>query len=232
MSKHPRVIGHLTFGSITEAEQYFRNILDSVDDYVPLEGDAFRDVAALLQYHENAEQKIGSGIESLYVAPAPEHGTRCFQILRSDGTPDHFGYRKAIQGRTKPRVRFMQAARETVQQDVDGYKISHFRNNADQSGMALIPGYEEPYSIWAVQTDHADPTFRAIVDEFIAREGIDPATVEYDHIGRFGTAFQDPALAARFRDYHRSRAEYKLLPAPDNQKKACQARADRTRPAE
>ena len=48
----------------------------------------------LVQGHEDSASKFGAGLKAFQIRNHPEHGTRCFMILRVDGTMEDFSYRK------------------------------------------------------------------------------------------------------------------------------------------
>ena len=230
MPAHPIILGHLSFASKAETISHFKHILAISPDYEPLAGQVRVDVEALLCNHEHAQEKIGSGIADLFVAPHPENNSRCFHIFHTDGTFDDFGYKKALDGETKPRIRFMQAARATIADDIQAFKSAFFDQNANAQGFVILGNPGQTYSRGAVHVDHNNPPFRAIADDFLATEGLDPAIVAYDTTGLVGTHLRDGALAARFRAYHNTRANLRILPAAENLRTAWLARADSSTP--
>lgn len=50
-----------------------------------------RDLAALLERHPERDEKVGSGISHFEVMAA-DYGTRCFRVVRHDGTGVDFSY--------------------------------------------------------------------------------------------------------------------------------------------
>ncbi|CAL9113522.1 unnamed protein product, partial [Musa acuminata var. zebrina] len=55
-----------------------------------------------LNYHPKRAAKIGSGIQKIKVGCSPLHpGSRCFVLLRSDGSLEDFSYRKCVVGAAK-----------------------------------------------------------------------------------------------------------------------------------
>ena len=57
------------------------------------------DLAALVKRHDEAGEKVGSGIAHFVVANAPEPYTtqRCFWIVRSDGSRTDFSYQHCLE---------------------------------------------------------------------------------------------------------------------------------------
>ncbi|URE25020.1 DNA-directed RNA polymerase [Musa troglodytarum] len=55
-----------------------------------------------LNYHPKRAAKVGSGIQKIKVGHSPLHpGSRCFVLLRSDGSLEDFSYRKCVVGAAK-----------------------------------------------------------------------------------------------------------------------------------
>ncbi|GKV23049.1 hypothetical protein SLEP1_g32834 [Rubroshorea leprosula] len=52
-----------------------------------------------LNFHPRKDEKIGSGAKEIKVINHPEHkDTRCFSLVRTDGTVEDFSYRKCVHG--------------------------------------------------------------------------------------------------------------------------------------
>jgi len=82
-------IGGRTFDTKTHARIYCKLLLAHYADgetVGPKEHISF--LTALLKRHPDATEKIGSGIKRLYraKAPAPNYGTSCFWVERTDGS--------------------------------------------------------------------------------------------------------------------------------------------------
>lgn len=222
-------LGHLFFKSEAAANKHFRAMLSRVEDNVGLAGQDFEDVQVLLENHENAEEKIGSGIVDLFVAVVPENNSRCFHVLRTDGTSDHFSVPKAVKGFTSPRMRFMQAARATVKEYVASFKSDYFRQHADENGCVQFADDDSKYSRPQTDVDH-DPPFRKIADDFLIQQNLSVDGIEYTTKETIGTRFANEAIKEQFFSYHKSVAKLSVMPLYDNRKKAWMARADRSAP--
>ncbi|XP_037488203.1 DNA-directed RNA polymerase IV subunit 1-like [Triticum dicoccoides] len=56
-------------------------------------------VIEALRFHPRGREKIGAGIEDIKIGHHPSHpGTRCFIMVRDDGTTEDFSYKKCVQG--------------------------------------------------------------------------------------------------------------------------------------
>jgi len=94
-----KAIGGKMFGSRQEVMAYARSLIAeggaAEGGAIPEEGQAF--VTALLHNHANPAEKIGSGVASVKVGCNPEYpDTKCFVIVRTDGTEVDFSYLKCI----------------------------------------------------------------------------------------------------------------------------------------
>jgi hypothetical protein len=78
-----------------EASEFFRKMLSRyiVGDRVT--DDDTADLASLLERHPNRHEKIGEGIDHFEVQAA-DYGTKCFRVVRPDGSWVRFSYRACI----------------------------------------------------------------------------------------------------------------------------------------
>ncbi|KAB1217168.1 DNA-directed RNA polymerase IV subunit 1 [Morella rubra] len=52
-----------------------------------------------LFFHPHRDEKIGSGAQDIKVVRHPKYlNTRCFEVVRKDGTVEDFSYRKCVLG--------------------------------------------------------------------------------------------------------------------------------------
>lgn len=95
MPAQPISIGPMHFKKKGDAVQYLKEMLKSYNlgDRVKAEDAAI--LRAALEYHPDAESKIGCGIAHFSVRTA-DFGTKCFWINRSDGTTEKFSISSTI----------------------------------------------------------------------------------------------------------------------------------------
>ena len=104
--------------------------------------------------------------------------------------------------------RFRQAARLAIREDTNARRVQIMRMleqgesmHCFRTGEPLLPGAY-------FEIDHVGVEFAEIVSEFISNEAIDHADVKYcSGLEGSGAAFEDPALATRFRDFHNRLAQ-------------------------
>ena len=94
----PVKLGPKTFNSPDEMIKYFSWLLNAMtmnqdmNDYERMVVEA-----CLRDAHPEAEKKIGCGIKSFQIRTHPEHDSRCYMVVRTDGTCEDFSYRKCVE---------------------------------------------------------------------------------------------------------------------------------------
>ncbi|XP_020539597.1 DNA-directed RNA polymerase IV subunit 1 isoform X2 [Jatropha curcas] len=89
----------LTYNDIHRLSQALSKILNKypVDQQLN-EADKCTLMSALY-FHPRRDEKIGSGAQDIKVVNHPEYqGSRCFSVVRTDGTIEDFSYRKCVHG--------------------------------------------------------------------------------------------------------------------------------------
>ena len=96
----PVKLGPKTFESPEDAIKYLSWLLNTVTMKQDLNDYERMVVEAMLkQGHESAEKKIGeSGIKSIQVNWHLEHDSKCYYVVRNDGSISDFLYRKCVEG--------------------------------------------------------------------------------------------------------------------------------------
>jgi hypothetical protein len=85
-------IGNLTFPTKSAATEHFRQMLNNYYFGGRISEEDAAQLASLLAMHPDVEEKIGSGIDYFSVRLA-DFGTRCFEVVRTDGTAIDFSFR-------------------------------------------------------------------------------------------------------------------------------------------
>lgn len=85
-----------SFGKAGDATAFFAAMLNRYAIGERVNADDAADLAALLQRHDERDEKIGNGIAGFEVNlppdDVPQFSKRCFWIVRSDGTKIDFSY--------------------------------------------------------------------------------------------------------------------------------------------
>ena len=97
MSIHPVTLPSYSFESKKAATKYFKTMRRSYKSGETISQQHSDFLLELLQYHPEAQTKIGVGVKRFYVDKCV-HGTTPFYIERLDGTYVHFSAKKCIDG--------------------------------------------------------------------------------------------------------------------------------------
>lgn len=77
-------------------KQVFRNILNATENNQLIQGESKKKLEELIKYHDKYEQKV-KDIKGFTVDIHPTYNdTRCFHILKNDGTKEDFSFIKCI----------------------------------------------------------------------------------------------------------------------------------------
>ena len=222
-------IGELAFPSKRAAAEHFQAMLYryEIGEHIP-EPDATA-LRWLLTHHPECEANIGCGVAAFAVRHAV-YGTRCFEVIGSDGSSTDFSHLTRIKGMAPSALtQALQAMRAAVIDDIAEAKRALFR---ESSGIVECAVTGEPISLEEAHADHAPPkTFRTLAIAFLEALGIDPAVFITDtEDNQYETRIVDPELAAAWRAScaARATAEVRDVPAPDRKRFACRARVART----
>ena len=96
----PVKLGPKTFDTPEDAIKYISWLLNTVTMHQDLNDYERMVVEGMLRRgHEDAEKKIGeSGIKSIQVKVHQEHDSKCYYVVRNDGSRSDFSYRKCVEG--------------------------------------------------------------------------------------------------------------------------------------
>ena len=96
----PVKLGPKTFDTPEDAIKYISWLLNTVTMHQDLNDYERLVVEGMLRRgHEDAEKKIGeSGIKSIQVKVHQEHDSKCYYVVRNDGSRSDFSYRKCVEG--------------------------------------------------------------------------------------------------------------------------------------
>ena len=189
---------------------HFKNILNSYDFGESLNSEDFNDVYELLKKHPRAKEKIGVGIKDFKIGKV-QYNTKCFEFIRTDSTTGFFGYIKCINGDRQAITEFSRACRRAIQEDLKNVKTKYFKKHSkkgrvkcQETGELLL--YED------LNVDHRQPnTFSIIIDRFIEVNNIDFNNIEYVTTDDYAQELADKNLINKFREYHKDKANLRLV---------------------
>lgn len=206
-------LGGMTFDAKTHLNNYVKQVLASSTPDLPLRGEELAVVRDLLEWHPEAEQKIGCGISTIEVRLTPEFGrnTRGFWLVRSDGSQTDFSYRKCLDGQQSYRKKFLSACRFAVKDHIAEFKEEFFRvapvPTCALTGVRISPDNSH--------VDHTPPyTFDRIVQAFVTLNALDPddpSLVMGGIDGLLTPLFSSPTMRDRFVAFHNNFAALRVI---------------------
>ena len=230
MPRKPVTLGEFEFSSKKEAKELYSSILNSNELENNLDGEDFDYVMALLLNHPRADEKIGSGVEAIKVAPGLHSSNRCFHVVRTDKSIEDFSIGKCIDGDHSDFHKFCIACRRAIENDVIAYKRKFFEENKDSEYKVKCQSSGQRISYKEAHADHREPfTFSSIVHFFIKANAIDISAIDYVTTGKYGNEFSDSSLIESFRTWHKENAKLRIVHGKNNLRKGYLGRVKSTK---
>ena len=217
-------IADLEFQTKKDALNYYKAILNSykVGDKLSEKDNA--DVLKLLKMHPEYQLKVGVGIKCIRVVNIPKYNTKAFEITRIDDTTDIFSYIKCFNSAKSDFTKFSRACRETVEEDLRNVKLAYFQQFSNK-GLVKCQETGELLKWENVHTDHRQPnTFSVIVDRFVELYKIDIQNIKYIEVLDGQNKFEDENLKRKFKEYHKEKANLRIVRKNLNLGRSYQAR--------
>jgi hypothetical protein len=226
-------IGKNEFSSKKAAIAHYRSILNSYDFGQSLNDVDFFDLVDLLNYFPYSENEIPAEhcenpvyISEIKVSRV-HYGSRCFEVFYENGTSCYISYLLYINGKSYSTADlFYAACRSAVNSDIHSVKSHYFKGCG---GLAvcqetgILSRWEE------LVIDHRQPnTFSVIVDRFKELHQIKPETLEYKTDAKNNVVFSDVVLSDKFREYHKTKANLRIVRRERNAGRNGLARVNRT----
>lgn len=219
-------IGEREFATKKDALNHFKTILNSYEFGMNLNKDDLKDILDLLETHPNVKEKIGVGIEYVRIAKA-QYNTKSFELVRSDGSTEFFSYTKRINAPKTDFTKLREACRQAIQEDLRNVKLAYFDRFSKKGQVKCqesgdLAKYEE------LNVDHRQPnTFSVIVDRFVELNKLDLKKINYLQIDGGPNELADENLKEEFRQYHRDKANLRIVKKSLNLGRSFQARVNR-----
>ncbi len=219
-------IGDKTYATKKEALNHYKTILNSYDFGETISNQNFSDLLDLLETHPEVTEKVGVGIESIRVAKL-KYNTKAFELVRFDGSTEYFSYTKRINAPKNDFTKFREACRQVIQEDLRKVKLEYFEKYSKKGQVKCqetgsLSKYEE------LNVDHRQPnTFSVIVDRFIELNNIDIQRIEYIPVDGGPNELADEELKTKFKQYHKNKANLRIVKKDLNFGRSFQARVKR-----
>jgi hypothetical protein len=198
-------LGQMEFVTQKSAKEEIQKRLHAAETETPL--DDFEFWMNLLERHPSASDKIGCGVVSFKVT-LNRYRQRCLYAIRWDGTPVDFSFLKCLRPST-PKELFAKALRHAVEDQIIAFREAVF--SGQETTICPILGKAVTRS--QVNVDHEPPwRFETLVQKFSIDEKVDPKTAVAPSVdGELGRRLSDPALEARFREFHKTHAKLRVI---------------------
>lgn len=219
-------IGERQFATKKDALNHFKTILNSYEFKMNLNKEDLKDILVLLETHPNVKEKIGVGIEYVRIAKV-QYNTKSFELVRSDGSTEFFSYTKRINAPKTDFTKLREACRQAIQEDLRNVKLAYFDRFSKKGQVKCqesgdLAKYEE------LNVDHRQPnTFSVIVDRFVELNKLDLKKIKYLQIDGGPNELADENLKEEFRQYHRDKANLRIVKKSLNLGRSFQARVNR-----
>jgi hypothetical protein len=219
-------IGDKEFASKKDALIHYKTILNSYNFGECLSQDDIKDILDLLENHPNVIEKIGVGIEDIRIARL-KYDTKSFELVRLDGSTEYFSYTKRINSPKTDFTKFREACRQAIQNDLRNVKLAYF-DKFSKKGQVKCQETGELLKYEELNVDHRQPnTFSVIVDRFIEVCKIDIKNIEYLQVDGGSNELADEDLKQKFREYHKDKANLRIVKKSLNLGRSFQARINR-----
>ena len=158
-----------------------------------------------------------------------QFNTKCFEVFYCDLTSQYISYILLInKPKHNPHGTFSIACRSTIQSDLIQVKQSYFKNHA-VNGFVKCQETSQLSKWDDLAVDHRQPnTFSVIVDRFKEVFQIDVASVDYEVNELNVMLFKDETLINNFKNYHKEKANLRIVRKENNLSRTGMARVKRT----
>ena len=245
--KSPITIGDKVYKYKKDALAHYKNILNSYGFGQSLNDADFEDLMALLEYNdsfyaeeeEKEEEEVAQEYDSESVqAPLSvsdiviakvQFNTKCFEIIWDDSSSDYISYLMIInRHNTNTGASFNAACRNAIHEDLRAVKKKYF-DAYSEKGLVKCQETSQPSKWEELHVDHRQPnTFSVIVDRFKEVFKIELDAVEYEVNQNNMLLFISEALTQDFRDYHKGKANLRIVRKECNMGRTGMARTKRT----
>jgi len=218
----------ITFSGCATERELFISILQHK---TPL--DVFKSIGEM--YDWKAEQiyaykKNEIYIKDIKVVKRIPYSTKCFEIFYSDDTSCYISYLMIIKNSDyyTPENKFRISCRNSIRSDIRMVKQEYFDKNSVKGRVKCqetgkLSKWEE------LVIDHRQPnTFSIIVDRFKEVYSIELDIIEYTSDDQGYMVFKDDNLTEQFRQYHKERANLRIVREESNLSRTGLARIKRT----
>jgi hypothetical protein len=247
--RKPIQIGEKFYKSKKEALLHYKTILNLYDFDEVLNDDDFNDLLDLIIYDEEFDEGNSDEISSQVIDVGEDlveneieeeeeiliqdikigrssFNTKFFELLYSDLTTEFFSYLLVI---NRPKVDkenlLRRACRNAVFKDITAVKQQYFKDNTQGGGYVKCQETGDLCKWDDLVVDHRQPnTLSMIIERFKELHQIDIKDLEFIVDDNNQILFQDELLTQKFRNYHRDKANLRVVKKECNSSRTAMAR--------
>ena len=211
-----------TFKTKAEFKKFVKTILNKYDIDGVIDDTDFQYISELLKRHPEYEKKIGSGIKHIVIRTDGKWGkTRCFHILRTDGSQTDFSYINCIDNdiSREPMKMYKASARSAVKKQISSFLSNYITQTKDYADNVISQKSNTKINTKDATVDHIPPmTFDKIANDFLQIKQLDPSQIEYMGFGdnQYHKEFREEAIKVEFEEYHRKVAKLRVISRHEN----------------
>jgi hypothetical protein len=226
-------IGNKEYKSKKEATGYYRSILNSYSFGQSLNDSDFNDLTDLLNYNPLAsENGTNATDDTVYITDIKvskvQFNTKCFEVFYNNAESRYISYLLCINNKSYSAADlFYAACRSAVNPDIHRVKSRYFKNSKNRMAKCQETGILSKWEELVV--DHRQPnTFSVIVDRFKELNNIDLDIIEYTSDNKNNIVFADNSLTEKFRQYHKEKANLRVVRRECNSSRIGMSKIKRT----
>lgn len=209
------IINNEFFRTKGEVENKIQHILYNYEIGDFLIDTDFNFMADILKRHPRYFDKIGVGLKSIKIEKEREfNNSRCFILVRVDGSTTDFSYKKCLSPPTSQLTFFKKAGRNAITPQIIEFKNKAYELYADVNGKIRCPLTNVLIGSKDAQVDHTPPlTYNNIVSSFLNEFKIDINKLKFTGFGdnESKVCFCDMDVGLLFVGYHATIANLRIV---------------------
>ena len=215
------------------SDEHFDDLLDLIDcdysfDDEDIEEEYDTQESLIKDEFANNQNEPESKIKDIRIAKV-QFNAKCFEILHNDSSICYISYIQIInRPKYDPNVVFNTACRNSIQNDIRNVKLRYFKDNSTK-GQVKCQETEQLCKWEDLVVDHRQPnTFSIIVERFKEVKQIDIEKIEYFVDDKNQLLFGDQELLTAFVEYHKMKANLRIVKKENNLSRTGMARLKQT----
>jgi hypothetical protein len=209
----PFTISGKKFATKQAVEGHIREMFWRYPAMGALTGEDREFVLALIDMHPSRLVIVDCGIRSIHIQPVPLHekDQRRFLVKRIDDSLRDFSWRNSLSPKSAER-KLAGILRYLIKPQIQDFKKRTFRGRCENETC------KSPLSPENCEVDHADPTFKQLMDGWLRTVRLSPDDIAIVRRTEYqaNSYLEDPVLAQAWVDYHEINARLRCVCKPCN----------------